>query len=357
MKSISLAIFCLFAMAPFLLMAGIRADSLAKSLELRTYYDNAIDNAVSDAAWVMAKSVRAGAGYGNGEGLQVDEEAAVDAFFDVLSAGLGASGVPAAEARVRAHVPVFVIVGNGGAVLRVQSPYLDEKGILVTSTVRLPEKPYSWDPGDGRHFVRFTMGTDIQVYDRQDNTLGQGSWSIFSSVIPGLQTVEEYSSRKLDVVTRTVKSLLEDGLLLVADGTGNVPATPDDVLAVSGPNAGMISEETGAGSETRFELPRTAEAAFRRAITDVGILAFVRGLPVGGDKTYSTYAFGGGRVIRKTDVVGYGWEERFIYCRSDCLLYLERSAQPYFSTDTIRFFSGAEEAAFEGYQPCTVCRP
>ncbi len=357
MKPISLAILCLFAMAPFLLMTDIRADSLAKSLELRAYYDAAIDNAISDAAWIMAGSVREGAGYASGGGLQVDEEAAVSAFFEILSAGLGASGIPSAEARVRAHVPVLVTVGPESAVLRVQAAHLDGNGILVTSPVRMPGKPYSWDPGDGRHFVRFTMGTDVQVYDRLDNTLQQASWTHFSEALPGLRTEEEFAAKRLDTVTRVVQSLLEEGMALAKAGKSDIPAAADDVLAVTGLQAGIIADFPEGGSGFHFDLPKTEEAAFRRAVSDVGMLAFVQGLPVGGDKTYDTFAFGGGRVIRRTQVAGYLWDERFLYCRTDCRLFLERSTQAGFDADAIRFFATAEEAAAEGYEPCPVCRP
>ena len=357
MKPISLAILCLFAMAPFLLMTDIRSDSLAKSLELRAYYDTAIDNAISDAAWTMAGSVRDGAGYGSAGGLQVEEEAAVSAFYETLAAGLGALGIPSAEARVRSHVPVLLTVGKESAVLRVQAAHLDRNGILVTELVRMPGKPYSWDPGDSRHLVRFTMGTDIQVYDRLDNTLQLDSWTRFAETLPGLRTEEGFASKRLETVTRVVQSLLEEGMALVMSGSSNIPATVDDVLAVTGPHAGVIVDLPGGGSRFRFDLPKTEDAAFRRAVSDVGMLAFVQGLPVGGDKTYDTFAFGGGRVIRRTQVAGYLWDERFLYCRTDCRLFLERSGQAGFDTDALRFYTAAEEAAAEGYEPCPVCRP
>ncbi len=357
MKLISLAFICLFAMAPFLLMADIRSDFLSKSLDMRSYYDAAIDNAISDAAWVMAGSVREGAGYGSGEGMQTDEQAAVMAFFDSLYAGLGATGIPAAEARVRAHVPVLVTVGPHGASLLVQTPYLDGNRVLVTNRVRLPARPYSWDPGDGRHFVRFTMGTDIQVYDRLEDTLRTEPWMNFPSLFPGLQSEDDFASRRLAAITRVVRSLLDEGIALAMAGTARVRDTADDVLPVSGPNAGVPAVAAEAGYGFRFDLPGTGDAAFRRAVSDVGVLAFVQGLPVGGDRTYDTFAFGGGRIIRKTQVVGYSWDSRFFYCRPDCPLYLERLTSPVYESSAARFFPTAQEAAAEGFEPCPACRP
>lgn len=357
MKPISLAFLCLFAMAPFLLMANTRSDFLSKNLEMRAYYDTAIDNAISDAAWTMAGSSGESGGYGGGEGLRADDEAAVAAFFDSLYAGLGASGIPSAEARVRAHVPVVVTVGSQGAVLLVQSPHLDAKGFLVTSQVRMPRRPYSWDPGDGRHLVRFTMGTDIQVYDRVDDILRTENWNYFSTELPRMRTEEEFAARRLETVTRVVRNLLEEGIALAAESASEVPDAADDVLPVSGPNAGIPSTLPGSGSGFRFDLPGIGDASFRRAVSDVGILAFVKGLPVGGNSTYDTFAFGGGRIIRKIQVDGYPWDFRLFYCRTDCPLYLERLSSPLFEMDAARFFSTAQEAAAEGYEPCPVCRP
>jgi len=359
MKPISLAFLCLIAMAPFLLMAGVRADMLEKGLVLRTQYDAAIDNAISDASWVMAATVQGNAGYAGSRGVITNGDAAIVAFFDSLYAGLGAANIPAAEARVQAHVPVLLLVGNEGASLLVRSRCTDLNGVLVDKTIRLPERPYLSATDVGTGVIRFTLGDVVEVMNPDDGVIHATSWKEMGEEIPAFSQQESFDEMRLDAVTKVVRELLEAGLEMTSQETGTMPDSAEAVLPIHGAAAGIFSHAAGiaADGRYRFNLPRTDEAEFRRAVSQVGVFAFVQGLPVGGDKTYDTFAFGGGRVTRTAGVVGYLFEGRFLYCEPGCPFYRRIASDAGFDADTIRFFSSAREAAAEGYQACSQCRP
>ncbi len=359
MKPISIAFLCLLAMAPFLLMSGIRADSLEKELQLRAHYDAAIDNAISDASWIMASSVRGSAGYDAGSGISADGDAAVSVFYDSLSAGLGAARDPAIEASVRAHVPVMVLVGNEGASLLVYTLCTDESGILQYKTVRLPDQPYLHVTDEGARLIRFTLGDTVEIMNQADGSSVVSSWQECRSLLSSIPNEDAFHEMRLDVVTGVVRNLLEKGLALANRQLAEIPDSAEGILPILGPSAGQLTgiPEGGKSAEIRFDLPRTDDAEFRRAVSQIGIFAYVKGLPVGGDKAYNTFAFGGGRVIRSDGVVGYEWEGQPTYCRLDCSAYSHDRSEAAFEPDTIRFFSTAREAADEGYRACPACRP
>ena len=359
MKPISIAFLCLFAMAPFLLMSGIRADSLEKELQLRAHYDTAIDNAISDASWIMASSIRGSAGYDSGSGLSTDGDAAVSVFFDSLSAGLGAARDPALEARVRAHVPVMVLVGNEGASLLVYTLCTNESGNLQYKTVRLPEQPYLRTMNDGASLVRFTLGDVVEVMNQADGSVVASPWQECRSLFPTTPNENAFHEMRLDVVTGVVRNLLEMGLTLTNRELTEIPDSAEAALPVSGPFAGRYAgiSEVGKRAEIRFDLPRTDDAEFRRAVSQIGIFAFVKDLPVGGDKAYDTFAFGGGRVLRADGVAGYERDGQLTYCRMDCSAYMQYRTEAAFEPDSVRVFPTAREAAAEGYRACAVCRP
>ena len=354
MKPISLVFLCLFAMAPFLLMAEIRSDVLARTLELRSHYDAAIDNALSDASQVLALSVSGNNGYAASSGVSGDAGKAVEAFITSLACGLGASADESGKARVRLHVPVIVSVGPDGAELFSVLPIRGSDGVRLCRTVRLPAVPYAWTSTDGLRIVRFTLGDAIDVAEIGTGVVVSGHWRDMGADLPELATEKGFRSLRTEVVAGVVRSLLESGLEMAAaaDAGG-----PDDPMEEAGMGALAASSVFGLdnGVTTRFDLPNIEDATFRRAVSDVGLLAYVKGMPVGFDRTYDTFAFGGARVVRRQAVAGYMWEQRRIYCRSSCPTYAARSGTSAFQQDSLHWFADSREAAMAGYSACSDC--
>jgi len=352
MKPISLVFLCLFSMVPFLWMADIRSDVLARSIELRAHYDAAIDNALSDAAQVLAASVSDGRGYAASSGVSGDAGQAVDAFVASLTAGLGASPDEAGKALVRRHVPVIVSVGPDGANLYVCLPVRGVDGVRLYRTVCLPAAPYAWASKDGRHIVRFTLGDNVDVAETGNNEVTSGHWRECGSAVQELVTEQGFRALRTDVVAGVVRSLLESGLDMVE--AANAPDAPLGNGQQGNPADRMVSGRKD-GAVTRFDLPDIEDATFRRAVSDVGLLAYVHGMPVGYDRTYDTFAFGGARVVRRQAVAGYLWEQRRIYCLDSCPTFTARTGSPGFLSESLQWFADSREAAMAGFMPCPDC--
>ena len=298
---------------------------------------------------MLAASVTADTGYAASSGFSGDDRKAVDAFIASLAGGLGVSSDEAGRSRVRRHVPVLVSVGPNGAALHVCLPVRGPDGIALYRTVCLPAVPYAWSGSDGKYLVRFTLGEAVDVTELSTGTVSSGHWRLWCEAIPELGTDAGFRALRADTVAGVVRGLLESGLAMADDASATT----------AGGDAPALADHLGSGNETgvmtRFDLPDIEDATFRRAVSDIGVLAFIRGMPVGYDRTYSTFAFGGARVVRNQTLVGYEWESQRIYCREACQTYQLRTRTPGFATDALQWFTSAREAATTGYRPCSDC--
>lgn len=340
MKPLSLAILCLFILAPFLIMTRIRCDALAATQSLRAHYDAVLDTAVSDASESLAWQMT-GSGYADPVGDPLSEALAVETFFSSLGDGLGITGEASMD-RLRSRVPVVVVAGRTQANLYLVCPSMTEGESGHSRHVCLQSVPYAWERAPGELLVMFTMGDEIRVVNQLSGNPTTGHWQMYSSdgqmstgenvsVVSRLfQSEEAFTGHKLRVIRDVVRSLLEKGILL-----------------------STRQEEMGT-----LLLPTSQDAAFRNAIADVGIFAFVRGLPVGSSREYQTYAFGGGRVVCREPVTGWENAGRKVYCSPACpVLRAALGAPPEGEAERFSYYSTPAEAAEQGYAPCVHCRP
>lgn len=339
MKPLSIALLCLFILAPFLLMMEVRCDALMAAHSLRAHYDMVLDNAISDAADQMALHASE-TGYADASELRLASDLAVERFFASLCDGMGANTAVSRD-RLRTHVPVIVVATREEALLYMPQSVEADDGSATRQYLCLHAAPYALQVGEGSPLVLFTMGSGIHVLSRETGESGHADWHAFSEngqrrdnigtleTLPLFESVEEFESRRLKTIRDVVTQQLDTGLRLFSDTQSN----------------------------GQFDLPASKAAAFRNAVSDVGLFAFVQGLPVGSEQTYQTFAFGGGRVVKREPVTGWAVGEDKRYCAPDCPLLLEHMAGGTLTPDDFRYFSSPREAAAEGYKACSGCRP
>lgn len=80
MKLTSLAIIFVIIICPFLFISSQRSEAAIQDQRLRYYYDNAIDNAVQDAAFTLSKSV-VNAGYNGNVDIEEGKKTAAIIFL------------------------------------------------------------------------------------------------------------------------------------------------------------------------------------------------------------------------------------------------------------------------------------
>jgi hypothetical protein len=324
MRLTSYAIVFIIVISPFLFISGQSSKAAIEDQKLRIYYDNVIDNAIQDAAFILSRHKH--------EDSSTARQMAADAFFDSVYYSFGSYIDPASKARVDACVPVLVFLEKEGFYLYALNPYKNISGQSETRHTWFPIKHYIGGTLSGRFSVRYTLGDEIYVYDRIDMVLLHGDHQDFKDKIAFFNDAQTYENLKIaavkDSVQREIMRYMNE----------------------------FNQWASGKSLYVSLKFPSIDDSSWKRALTDEGILVFAQGFPVLSGKSYSHYALGGARVIRKAPVAGYLWQGLLYYCHTDCKYYQNTViTDPSFDENSILYFSDAYEAAQNGYFPCMVC--
>jgi hypothetical protein len=332
MKLTSLAILAALIMCPFLFIMSQQTRLVREDLKLRDYYDTVVDNAIMDAAQTMTQYSQ-GLSYSASTDLELSRTMAVQTFFDSLYVAFNAQS-DVQKARVEACVPVLLFLQHDGYTLYALHAFKNADGQTQISHGWFPQAHYVGETLLDRYVMRYTLGDTVYAYDRIDQKLYEGTYQELASFIPFFNDARMFENLRLAAVRSSIENSME-----------NYMAQYDQwafqrSLSIS------------------FHFPAIDEADWRRALTDEGMLAFAQGFPVLMGRRYEHYALGGARIIRKEPLMGYSYQSRLWYCRTDCEYFDSViSTDPTFLSDTLIYFTDAYEAAQNGYYPCTHCRP
>lgn len=324
MKLTSLAVVFVIIISPFLFISAQTSKAAIEDQRLRTYYDNIIDNAIQDAAFILSQN-----GY---EGFSDARQIAADTFFDSLYYSFNAHTNPASKARVDACVPVFVFLEEEGFYLYALNPYKNIYGQTEVKHTWFPIKHYIGETLSGRFSIRYTLDNDVYVYDQIDKIISQGDYQDYKDRISFFNDANTFENLRIAAVRNSIQKEIMSYMDQYNQWT------------------------SGKSLYVSLKFPSIDDSDWKRALTDEGILVFAQGFPVISGKSYKHYALGGARVIRKAPIEGYSWQGYLYYCRTDCDFYLNTVlTNSYFNKDSIIYFSDSLEAAENGYFPCSYC--
>lgn len=332
MRLTSLAIVFIMIIGPYLTISGIQSRMLHKDRELRAYYDQLVDNAVQDAVTVLAQQRRRMSDE-SGLTLQNTREIAVTHLFDALYYAFGVYGNGAGMMRVKGCMPVIVFLERDGFVVYALNEYEGPDGYTIMDYCWYPKKPYSGVSADGRYYVRYTLEDAVIVCDASSGEEMEGLFTDFTAMFPQFQTREGFEAVRLTAVSQAIEKDLAS-----------------HIARFNGFSARM-------GVTYKFRFPRIEDADWLRALTDEGMLVFAQGFPVITGAPYENNAFGGARILRRPELVGYAHGGKLVYCRDTCRQYIELSSRPDFNQESLIRFTDARDAASQGYYPCPICRP
>jgi len=332
MRLTSLVIVFIMIIGPYLTISGIQSRMLHKDRELRAYYDQLVDNAVQDAVTVLAQQRRRMSDE-SGLTLQNTREIAVTHLFDALYYAFGVYGNGAGMMRVKGCMPVIVFLERDGFVVYALNEYEGPDGYTIMDYCWYPKKPYSGVSADGRYYVRYTLEDAVIVCDASSGEEMEGLFTDFTAMFPQFQTREGFEAVRLAAVSQAIEKDLAS-----------------HIARFNGFSARM-------GVTYKFRFPRIEDADWLRALTDEGMLVFAQGFPVITGAPYENNAFGGARILRRPELVGYAHGGKLVYCRDTCRQYIELSSRPDFNQESLIRFTDARDAASQGYYPCPICRP
>lgn len=325
MKITKFTILFTLIMLPFFVINNINVDQNRKNLILELRYNRVIDTATQDAAKALITNAMQTeeSQYESLKRVRINKEEAVQTFFNTLYLNFGVFDDPVGQGVIQTYVPVIVIVGYDGYYVYYMDEYVDENGEKVLKHVWSPKKPYAHADEYGNTFA-FTLDEYVVVNRNSDQTWFEGFRGEIASSA-GVPLLNDAST--FDQVRRiTIVNALQKDLEHYINHYNNY--------------AKRI------GVAYTFTLPLMSQEEWHNTVNDVGVLAFVQGIPLG-QKYYNNYALGGSRVVKKPvyhGIVANGI--KYYYSSTSCTS----------SFETQEVFTTEKDAAKNGYIPldCTV---
>ncbi|PAD79360.1 MULTISPECIES: hypothetical protein [Paenibacillus] len=327
MKITDLAIAFTAIFFPVFLILGMRSDSLEQVRYVEMTYTSALRTAVQDGAAVLNvnEAQQYEAAYASLKYTRVDKEQALEAFSRTLYHNMGIGEDPVAQEALWWYIPAVAVIDYDGYYVYALQDYEGPGGESLLQHQWTPKIPFAWTDGEGSS-VHFSLDEYVEVYES-----GSGRWlSGFRSELAHDTSVTLLGDKdRFDQVRRRaiVNAVQEDLAYYISR---------HNELALRN------------GVSYRFALPVIPQEEWMNTVDDVGMMAFIQGLPIG-EQHYNNYALGGGRLVKSPVYVG-GVDP------VSGLKYYYRSFCPY-TFEAMEVFPGPKAAAAAGYMERSCSNP
>ncbi|MDQ0493328.1 hypothetical protein [Paenibacillus brasilensis] len=282
MKITDFAVIFILLFLPFGVIGDLRVQNQREVQRLEMKYTSALHTAVQDAGAVLSQNERQEreAGYGSDKFFRVDKEEALSTFLHTLFLNVGIDGDTVAQRALLDYIPVIVILDYDGYYTFASETYIDGDGQTAIGSKWSEKKPFAYADSVGNS-VGFTLDNYVHAYDAQNHRWVEG----FQKELQGqtgislLNNPETFEQIRRSTIVHSVQ---EDLARLI--NLHNQKAARNGVAY-------------------RFTLPTIPQEEWYNTVDDVGLMAFIQGIPVG-DRFYNNYGFGGGRVVRRQAIIG-----------------------------------------------------
>ncbi|MBL0385854.1 hypothetical protein JJB07_04250 [Tumebacillus sp. ITR2] len=344
MKITNFAIIAVLLLLPFFVFNGWHVTAQKASLNLETRYNAAITSAVQDGAKALTFNEKQEfeSGYGSLKKYRANKEAAVDAFLHSLYLSFDAED-EATQGTLMSYIPALMVIDFDGYYLYSPQPYSGASG-LESKHVFSEKKPWVFTD-TSNNTIGFTLDDTVQVFDRLHNRWEDGSLDDVEKQV----NREYYQNPLFGYNSKELHTWATDHATF--DGfrrTTIIGALQTDLeQEINSYNAYAKSQ----GIAYTFTLPTIDQEQWNNTVDDIGLLAFIQGIPMG-DKTYNNYALGGSRIVKKDALIGVKGKDpgpmkgSQYYFRESCLPKFDMTN--YQRTET---FTNEKDAAQKGYRP------
>ncbi|MWV42281.1 hypothetical protein GRF59_01440 [Paenibacillus sp. HJL G12] len=280
MKITDFSIVFVIIFIPLFLLSGFQIKDQQSVHYLEMKYVTALRTAVQDGASVLNTNEKQEweAGYGSSKFFRSDKELAVAVFYRSLYSNLGIEDDLPAQQTLDYYIPAIAVVDYDGYYIYADEEFAGKDHETLIRHVWSPKKPYTYSDENG-NLIRFTLDNVVEIYEEQT-----GSW------IQGLQK---------ELINSTRVSLIAHSELFEQVRRTTIVQTIEDDLANVINRHNEYAVKNGVSYD--FTLPSISEEEWNNSVNDIGLIAFVQGIPVGKDYI-NNYALGGGRLVKKPDI-------------------------------------------------------
>lgn len=321
MKITSFAIVFVMIFFPIFQILSMHLEDQSDALMLSSRYNAVLRSAVQDAGYVLNDTTEQDyqPGYDSKKFFRANKKGAVETFYRSLALNFDTADDPIALGVLAGYVPAIAVIDYDGYYIYATESFIDSAGQARLKTVWSPKKPYAYSDTSG-NMIQFTLDSFVKSYDRSKRAWIQGFRKEIAETaeIPLLKDGETFES----IRRRTIINGIQNDLAYTINRHNRYA--------------------TRYGVDYMFTLPQISQEEWDNGIDDIGIAAFVQGIPIG-DQAYNNYAFGGGRLVKKSPVYGAVDPVRGIRYYSR-----DRSELPMKIEET---FDSEKDAARSGYFP------
>lgn len=321
MKITDWAIVFVLLVSPILWINYLHTGDLREAHRLQHRYSSALRTAVQDAAYALNLNElqQFEAGYSSAKFMRSDKEEALSAFMQTLSINLGIEDDRLAQEALMTYIPAIAIIEyDGYSIYALDESENEQTGWPEISHRWRPKKPYVYSDQFGNS-VAFTLDDTVTAYESMTGKWHRGRQSELQGMtaIPLLQDTKAFEQVRRAAIVRGIQD----------DLAGYINRHNEYALRL--------------GVDYLFTLPILSQEDWSNTISDVGVIVFLQGIPVG-DFYYNNYAFGGGRLVQSRKLLG-GMDEA-----TGIKYYFPEACLSRYRVEQI--FTNAREAALAGYR-------
>lgn len=277
MKLLKWSILFVAIVLPFFWVNQLQARELYEKLQLEDRYNDMLNQAVDDAVHSLSLALIPAmeSGYEAMKRVDLNKEAALASFWDTLLLYLDGAEDRWTKQAIAYYMPAFLVMGYNGIEVYASDSYDGADGEANLHHVWHPKQPYMYRDEQGMLYA-FTLDEYIQIYDPISKTTERGYRRELAeqSMNPLLQDAERFDTLRRQTIISTIQSMLESTI------------------------ARHNAEIMRLGMQYTFTLPVIEDEEWQNTIDDVGVLAFIQGLPLGRSK-YNHYALGASKIMRR----------------------------------------------------------
>ncbi|MGF7047496.1 hypothetical protein J2T13_002001 [Paenibacillus sp. DS2015] len=280
MKITDFSIIFVCMMFPLFMIMEFHVQDQREVQLLEMKYRTALRTAVQDGGRVlhMNEQQEMEAGYHSEKYFRADKELALSTFQHTLYMNMEIEDDPVAQGSLQTYIPVIVVMDYDGYYVYTSGEYQDDEGNNLREPLWMAKKPYTYSDALGNS-IHFTLDTYIEAFDARIGEWVKGLAGEIGkdTTIPLLQEHDKFEQvRRASIVS----SIQED--LAYYINRHNEWAARNGISYL-------------------FTLPSISQEEWNNSVDDIGMMAFIQGVPVG-DRYYNDYALGGGRLVKVHDI-------------------------------------------------------
>ncbi|MEA1974503.1 MAG: hypothetical protein U9N10_02960 [Bacillota bacterium] len=327
MKITDLAIVFILFTIPFFILVEIRSDNLEyisyKQVEINRMLDTAIEDGISALV----------------QDDDINKNRAVDAFFRSLFINFNILDNTSLKNRLSNYIPVIVVVENDGFNILSLQEFSNVIGKKEMKMIWNPKVLYSYS--DDKFIYQFFLDDKLNVYEKESMKLYKGTNKTICEEIDVSNSILEDEAIFNSVKKREIIRLLQRDINYEIN-------KQNDIIK-------------NLGIDYYFSLPVITNDDWTNTISDIGMLVFFQGLPIGnqGDR-YSNFVLGGSKLLKSKKYyvvtnINTGKKE---YHTKDCIILkdvkLDIKMNPEDTIFIVEEFNTKFEAAKTGAFPCEL---